>query len=66
MSAITFDTLKFAERLQKAGLTRELATKTDGTRLESRIEHLELRLAIKLGTMMVVAVGVVAALVKVL
>lgn len=86
MSTITFDTLKFAERLEKAGMTREqaslmaeaqkevfaealetqLATKPDVARLENRIEQLELRLTIKLGTMMVVAVGVVAALVKVL
>ncbi|NMF98416.1 DUF1640 domain-containing protein [Aromatoleum toluolicum] len=84
MSTITFDTLKYAERLEKAGLTREqasamaeaqkevfaealetqLATKSDVDRLENRIEQLELKLTIKLGAMMVVAVGAVAALVK--
>jgi hypothetical protein len=86
MSTITFDTLKYAERLEKAGLTREqasamaeaqkevfaealetqLATKPDIARLENRIEQMELKLTIKLGAMMVVAVGAVAALVKLL
>lgn len=86
MSTIIFDTRKFAERLEKAGVTREQAalmagaqgkafaevleaepaTATDATRLENCIEQLGLQLAIKLGTMMVVAVGVVAATVKAL
>ena len=77
MSA-TLDTLKLAKRFKDAGAseplaeafaeamreTREadlshLATKTD-------LELLEQRLLIKLGGMMVVAVGVVAAFVKLL
>lgn len=86
MSTIIFDMRKFAERLEKAGVTREQAalmagaqgkafaevleaepaTATDVTRIENRIEQLELRLTMTLGTMMVVAVGVVVALVKVL
>lgn len=93
MSTITFDTLKYAERLEKAGLTREqasamaeaqkevfaealeshLATKVDIqevradlARLQTRLDQIELKLTAKLGAMMVVAVGVVAALVKLL
>jgi hypothetical protein len=86
MSAITFDTLKFVERLEKAGvscehasaiaeaqkdafaeaLDNQLATKSDILRLENKIETLELRLILKMGGMMVVAIGIVATLVKLL
>lgn len=100
MSTIAFDTLKYAERLEKAGLTREqagamaeaqkevfaealesqLATKADIQAARAEIGSLridvdglrrdikesELRMVTKLGAMMVVAVGVVAALVKLL
>ncbi|MGQ0591409.1 MAG: hypothetical protein ACT4QB_01840 [Gammaproteobacteria bacterium] len=111
MSAIAFDTLKFAKRLKEAGFTEEqaealadaeaefieqnLATKRDIAdlkrdikelevtlrngikQLDVRIEQirsdlardlkdLEYRMTIKLGTMMVIAVGAVATLLKLL
>lgn len=89
MAAITFDTLKFANRLKSVGVPdkqaeaqaevlsealevnlKELVTKDDllhlEERLDSRLIQMEQRLTIKLGGMMVVAVGVVAALVKLL
>lgn len=82
MSAITFDTLKFANRLKSAGVPsaqaeaeaealaevfdlagRDLVTKEY---LDARLTQLEQRLTIKLGALMVGAVGIVAALVKLL
>lgn len=51
MATITFDTLKFVEKLEKAGVTREqaivaeLATKND-------LERVELRLVGQLNTVM--------------
>lgn len=85
MSALTFDTLKFARRLQAAGMEQRLAeeqaealaealeanlenlaTKADIADLRRDMQLMEQRLIIKLGSMMVVAVGVVAALVKLL
>ena len=82
MSAITFDTLKFANRLKSAGgppaqaeaeaealaegfdlAGRDLATKEY---LDARLTQLEQRMTIKLGALMVGAVGIVAALVKLL
>jgi len=81
MSALTFDTLKFARRLQAAGMEQRLAeeqaealaealeanlenlaTKADIADLRRDMQLMEQRLIIKLGSMMVVAVGVVAAL----
>ena len=75
MSTVTFDTHAFVKDLTRAGMPEEqaevlarsqaalidekLATKQD-------LKELELRLTIRLGSMMVVAVGVVAALVKLL
>ncbi len=84
MSITTFDTFKFVDRLEKAGMPREqaaafaqaqqeslsealestLATKSDILRLENRIDTMELRLTIKLGTIVAIAVGAVAALIK--
>ncbi|MBU2774342.1 DUF1640 domain-containing protein [Acidithiobacillus ferrooxidans] len=80
MATITFDTLKFANKLKAAGLPPEqaeaqaealaevievniqdLVTKDD---LVASLKDLEQRLIIKLGGMMVVAVGVIVALVK--
>ena len=74
-SAITFDTLAYAKKLKGAGFTEQqaeiqaealadlveerLATKQD-------LRKLEYRLIIKLGGMLVVAIGVIAALVKLL
>jgi 2-phosphoglycerate kinase len=96
MTVLAFDTLKFARRLQAAGMDarlaeeqaealaealeanlQELATKADIAvvrkdlqQLESDLRKemllLEQRLIIKLGGMLVVAVGVVATLVKLL
>ncbi|SDW04089.1 DUF1640 domain-containing protein [Nitrosomonas communis] len=76
MPSISFDTHKFIRRLREAGISEkhaeaiaeafreanleaEIATKTD-------LRELEYRLIIKLGTMIVVAIGVVATLVKLL
>jgi hypothetical protein len=74
MAAVTFDTLKFVKTLQAAGVSMpqaeafaaavrdstesaDLATKTD-------LRELELRMTVKFGAMMVVAIGVIAAIVK--
>jgi hypothetical protein len=84
MSITTFDTFKFVDRLEKAGMPREqaaafaqaqqeslsealestLATKSDILRLENRIDTMELRLTVKLGTIVAIAIGAVAALIK--
>lgn len=89
MTTITFDTLKFANRLKAAGVPdkqaeaeaealaevfeanlKELTTKEDlhqlGKDLRQELLHLEQRMTIRLGAMLVVAVGIVAALVKLL
>lgn len=100
MTAITFDTLKFANALKDAGVPpahaeaeakalsevlevnlKELTTVADlrhteerveariellEQRLEGRLIQLEQRMTIKLGGLMVVAVGIVATLVKLL
>lgn len=82
MTTIAFDTLKFSNTLKAAGVPaaqaeaeatalaevlevnlKELATKDD---LKSAIELLEQRLIIKLGALIAFAVGIVAALVKLL
>ncbi|MDI6750588.1 MAG: hypothetical protein QMD73_10465 [Rhodocyclaceae bacterium] len=47
MSAITFDTLKFAERLEKAGLSRELAAAIAEAQKDALSEALETTLATK-------------------
>ncbi len=75
MSTIAFDTLAYAKKLKEAGFTdqqaeiqaeamaelvnEQLATKRD-------LRELEMRLVIRLGGMMVVAIAVVATLVKIL
>ena len=80
MATFTFDTLKFANKLKAAGLppeqaeaqaealaevieinVQDLVTTED---LTASLKDLEQRLIIKLGGMMVVAVGVIVALVK--
>lgn len=89
MATLTFDTLKFANRLKAAGVPNEhaeaeasalaevfethsgqLVTRDDLKALEDRLDakliQLEQRMTIKLGSLMVIAIGVVAALVKVL
>jgi hypothetical protein len=47
MSAITFDTLKFADRIEKAGASRELATALAEAQKESLSEVLDSTLATK-------------------
>ncbi len=89
MATITFDTLKFANRLKSAGVSsahaeaeaealaevfdlasRDLVTKEyldiRLTQLEQRLTQLEQRMTIKLGALMAGAIGIVAALVKLL
>ena len=78
-SSIAFDTHAFVKELTEAGMpeaqaeilarqqakliNEELATKRDLKELELRLKH---ALTVRLGSMMVIAVGVVAALVKLL
>lgn len=91
--AITFDTLKYANRLKAAGAEsriaeaeaealaevfelnlKEVATRDDLKQMEERLNEkmdarflqLEQRMIIKLGGLMVVAIGAVATLVKIL
>ena len=47
MSTITFDTLKFAERLEKAGLTREQSSAIAEAQREALSEALDTTLATK-------------------
>jgi hypothetical protein len=47
MSTITFDTLKFVDRLEKAGATRELATAMAEAQKESLSEVMDAQLATK-------------------
>jgi hypothetical protein len=79
MASITFDTHEFIKRLKSVGFTEEqaevfaaehrkvieenLVTKEH---LDMRLRELEYRMIIKLGGMMITAVAVVAALVKLL
>ncbi len=82
MTTITFDTLKFANTLKAAGVPpaqaeaeataiseilevnlKDLVTKDD---MHREMQNMEQRLIIKLGSMMVVAIGIVAMLVKLL
>lgn len=75
MTTIVFDTHAFVKELAEAGmpekqaevLARSQATLINETLATKQdLKELELRLTIRLGSMMVVAIGVVAALVKVL
>ena len=75
MSAIAFDTLAYAKKLKEAGFTEQqaeiqaeamaelvneqLTTKRD-------LRELEMRLVLRLGTMMVGGIAVIATLVKIL
>ena len=47
MTTITFDTLKFAERLEKAGFTREQSSAIADAQKESLSEALETQIATK-------------------
>ena len=75
MTTIVFDTHAFVKELAEAGmpekqaevLARSQATLINETLFTKQdLKELELRLTIRLGSMMVVAIGVVAALVKLL
>ena len=77
--ALTFDTYENVKRLKAVGFTEEQAeTQTriiaelvdeqlvTKTYLDERLKELEYRLIIRLGAMLVVAIGAVATLVKLL
>ena len=87
MSAITFDTLKFANRLKAAGVPdrqaeaeaevlaealeinlKDISTKADllaaKVELQQEMKMMEQRLIIKLGSLIALSIGIVAALVK--
>jgi hypothetical protein len=75
MTTIVFDTHAFVKELAEAGmpekqaevLARSQATLINETLATKQdLKELELRLTIRLGSLMVVAIGVVAALVKLL
>jgi hypothetical protein len=76
MATITFDTHKFIRRLRDSGISEEQAEAIADALREAHLEaevatksdlrELEYRLVIKLGAMIVVAVGAVATLVKLL
>jgi hypothetical protein len=89
MSAITFDTLKFANRLKAAGVSdkqaeaeaevlaealevnlKDLPNKSDllaaKVELQQEMKLMEQRLIIKLGSLIAISIGMVAALVKLL
>ena len=75
MTSIVFDTHAFVKELAEAGmpekqaevLARSQATLINETPATKQdMKELELRLTIRLGSMMVVAIGAVAALVKLL
>jgi len=74
MNAITFDTLKFVQTLEEAGVGRQQATAIaqavrdshDAANLatKSDLRELELRMVIKLGSLMVVLMGLMLAVLK--
>lgn len=80
--ALAFDTLGYAKKLEAVGVPQEqaevhaealaeiiderLATKQDILDLRRDMKEMEMRLTIKLGTMLVIAIGVFATLVKLL
>jgi hypothetical protein len=77
--AMAFDTLGYVRRLQEAGVERKvaeahadlakdmiLADLVTTRELDKRLTELELRLTIKVGGMLVVAVGVLVAAQKLL
>lgn len=81
MSAITFDTLKFADTLKQAGVPTlqaeaearavaaaigevDVATKRDIEDLRKDMQAMELRLTVKLGAFITVAVGILIAVIR--
>ncbi len=75
MSTIVFDTHAFVKELIQAGMPEaqaEVLARSQATLIDEKLatkqdlKELELRLTVRLGSMMVVAIGAVAALVKLL
>ena len=75
MATLAFDTHAFVKELTQAGMPEaqaEVLARSQATLIDEKLatkqdlKALELRLTLRLGSMMVVAVGAVAALVKVL
>ena len=75
MAAIMFDTYAFVKELTEAGMPErqaEVLARSQAILIEEKLatkrdlKELELRLTLRLGSMMVVSIGVVAALVKLL
>lgn len=75
MSAVTFDTLAYAKRLKAAGFSEQQAealAEAQAELIDERLvtkqdlRELEYRLTIRLGAMLVVAISIVATLVKLL
>ncbi len=75
MAAMMFDTHAFVKELTRVGMPEEQAeilARSQTTLIEEKLatkedlKELELRLRLHLGSMIVVAIGVVAALVKLL
>lgn len=70
-TAIAFDTYAYVKRLREVGVPEQrLATKDDlqalGANLRRDLKEMEMRILIRLGSLLVIAVGVVATLVKLL
>ena len=75
MSSIAFDTHAFVKDLTRAGMPEEqaeLLARSQATLIDEKLatkqdlKELELRMTLRLGSMMVVAIGAVAILVKLL
>ena len=75
MSALAFDTHAFVKELTEVGMPEaqaEVLARSQATLIDEKLatkrdlKELELRLTLRLGSMMVVAIGVVAVLVKLL
>jgi hypothetical protein len=56
----------FASAVRDSHTSAELATKSDVRELKAEMRELELRMTIKLGIMLVGAISVIAALIKLL
>ena len=75
MSSIAFDTHAFVKDMTQAGMPEEqaeLLARSQATLIDEKLatkqdlKELELRMTLRLGSMMVVAIGAVAVLVKLL
>jgi hypothetical protein len=73
--AVAFDTLAYAKRLRSAGCSEQLAevqaealaaVVTENVATKQDLRELEYRLTLRLGAMLTVAVGTMAALAKLL